>query len=274
MSRVMFLRLLIGLFGIVFIDLTFWLGAYFHLNVSTKIVIVLAFALAAILVEIVIAIDNLEKRLKAAFPSLELPIKEQIAINETIILYNKLKKKKSDIPTQIALEDFEKIHILLKQAEKGGDFIFHDIFAAKLIVLKKLKPGQSFKVASNLIEPFYWVYGNDITEHTKQNYRQAKKGVHIERIFLLKNEDDFFKIKEIMEEQAKNNIDVFYVFQNELDKMLPYASFAISEELSIGIISHREDLLGKITITSNNQIIGELAWQFDIIKKQSKKLNA
>jgi hypothetical protein len=56
--------------------------------------------------------------------------------------------------------------------------------------------------------------------------------------------------------------------------MLPYASFAISEELSIGIISHREDLLGKITITSNNQIITELAWQFDIIKKQSKKLNA
>ena len=70
MSRVIFLRLLIGLLGIVFIVLTFWLGAYFHLNVSTKIVIVLAFALAAILAEIVIAIDNLEKRLKAAFPSL------------------------------------------------------------------------------------------------------------------------------------------------------------------------------------------------------------
>ena len=77
-----------------------------------------------------------------------------------------------------------------------------------------------------------------------------------------------------MEEQAKNNINVFYVFQNELDKMLPYASFAISEELSIGIISHREDLLGKITVTSNDQIITELAWQFDIIKKQSKKLNS
>ena len=274
MSRVIFLRLLIGIFGILFIVLTFWLGAYFHLNVSTKIVIVLAFALAAILAEIVIAIDNLEQRLKAAFPSLELPLREQIAINETIMLYNRLKKKKSNISTRIALEDFEKIHTLLKQAEKGGDFIFHDIYAAKLIVLKELKPGQSFKVASNLIEPFYWGYGKDVTEHTQQNYRQAKRGVHIERIFILKNENDFTKMKEIMEEQAKNNINVFYVFQNELDKMLPYASFAISEELSIGIISHREDLLGKITVTSNDQIITELAWQFDIIKKQSKKLNS
>ena len=81
-------------------------------------------------------------------------------------------------------------------------------------------------------------------------------------------------MKEIIDELVKNNIDVFYVFQNELDKMLPYASFAISEELSIGIISRREDLLGKITVTSNNQIITELSWQFDIIKKQSKKLNA
>ena len=141
MSMVIFLRILIGLFGTLFIVFTFWLGAYFHLNVSTKIVIVLAFALAAILEEIVIAIDNLEKRLKIAFQSLELPLREQIAINETIMLYNKLKKGKSDIATKIAIEDFEKIHILLKQAEKGGDFIFHDIYAAKLLALKELKPG-------------------------------------------------------------------------------------------------------------------------------------
>lgn len=273
MSRVTFLRLFIGLFGIVFIILTFWLSAYFHLSVSTKIVIVLAFALATIFAEFIIAIDNLEKRLKATFPSLELSIKEQIAINETIMLYNRLKKKKTDIATKIALADFEKIHLLLKQAEKGGDFIFHDIYAAKLIILGELKPGQSFKVASNLVEPFYWKSGKDMTEHTRQNYRQAKRGIRIERIFILKNGDDFSKMEEIMAEQSKNNIDVFYVFQDSLNKMMPYASFAISEELSIGIISHREDLLGKITITSNNEIITELAWEFDNIKKQSNKFS-
>ena len=273
MSRVIFLRLFIGLFGLVFIVLTFWLSVYFHLGTSTKIVIVLAFALATIFAELVIAIDNLEKRLKAAFPSLELSLKEQIVVNETIMLYNKLKKKKKDISTQIAIADFEKIHHLLKQAEKGGDFTFHDIYAAKMIILEELKPGQSFKVASNLIEPFYWKSGKYATEHTKLNYRQAKKGVHIERIFILKNEDDFSKIKDIMDEQAQNNIDVFYVFKNDLNKLLPYASFALSEELSVGVISHREDLLGKVTITSNNEIIAELDWQFDNIKKQSNKFS-
>ena len=272
-SRATLLRLFIGLFGIVFIVLTFWLGAFFHLRISTKIVIVLAFALATIFAELIIAIDNLEKRLKAAFPSLELSLKEQIAVNETIMLYNRLKKKKTDIATKIALSDFEKIHQLLRQAEKGGDFTFHDIYAAKLIVLSELKAGQSFKIASNLTEPFYWKSGKEVSEHTKMNYRQAKRGVHIERIFILKNEDDFSKMKEIMAEQAGNNIEVFYVFKEDLNKMLPYASFAISEELSIGIISHREDLLGKITVTSNNEVISELAWQFDVIKKQSKKFD-
>ncbi len=273
MSRATFFRLSIGLFGIIFIVLTFWIGAFFHLRISTKIVIVLAFALATIFAELIIAIDSLEKRLKAAFPSLELSLKEQIAVNETIMLYNRLKKKKTDIATKIALSDFEKIHKLLRQAEKGGDFTFHDIYAAKFIVVSELKAGQSFKVASNLIEPFYWKSGKEVSEHAQMNYKQAKKGVLIERIFILKNEDDFSKMKEVMAEQAENNIEVFYIFKDDLNKILPYASFAISEELSIGIISHREDLLGKITITSNNEIVTELAWQFDILKKQSKKFD-
>jgi hypothetical protein len=44
--------------------------------------------------------------------------------------------------------------------------------------------------------------------------------------------------------------------------------------MSCGVISHREDLLGKVVITSNNEIISELSWQFDNIKKQSNKFDA
>ncbi|MHB8367204.1 MAG: hypothetical protein ACYDB0_09290 [Acidithiobacillus sp.] len=145
MSRAMFLRIFIGLFGIVFIVLTFWLSAHFHLSTSTKLVIILAFALATFFAEVIIAIDNLD----------ELP-----------------------------------------------------------------------------------------------------------------------EIKEIMEEQEENNIDVSYTFRSNLDKMLPYASFAISEEQTTGIISHREDSLGKVTITSNNEIITDLATKFDDIKRQSIKLGS
>ena len=270
MSKAMFLRIFIGLFGMVFIVLTFWLSAYFHLNISIKLVIVLAFALATFFAEVIIAIDNLEKRLKNAFPSLELSLKDQIALNETIKLYNKLKKNNTGISTRIALADFEKIHHVLSQAEKNGDFVFHDIYSASMILLAALEPGQSFKVVSNLTKRFYWKSGKDMSEHAKLNYRQAKRGVHIERIFILNNKDDLSEIKEIMEEQEENNINVSYAFRSDLDKLLPYASFAISEEQTAGIISHREDSLGKVTITSNNEIITDLATKFDDIKRQAQ----
>jgi len=76
MSKAMFLRIFIGLFGMVFIVLTFWLSAYFNFNVSIKLVIILAFALATFFTEVIIAIDNIEKRLKNDFPSLELSHKD------------------------------------------------------------------------------------------------------------------------------------------------------------------------------------------------------
>lgn len=175
MSKAIFLRIFIGLFGMVLIVLTFWLSAYFHLNISIKLVIVLAFALATFFTEVIIAIDNLEKRLKNAFPPLELSLKDQIALNETIKLYNKLKKNNTGISTRIALADFEKIHHVLSQAEKNGDFVFHDIYSASMILLAALEPGQSFKVVSNLTKRFYWKSGKDMSEHTKLNYRQAKR---------------------------------------------------------------------------------------------------
>ncbi|MHB8317313.1 MAG: hypothetical protein ACYDCW_16470 [Acidithiobacillus ferrivorans] len=274
MSRAMFLRIFIGLFGIVFIVLTFWLSAHFHLSTSTKLVIILAFALATFFAEVIIAIDNLEKRLKNAFPSLELSLKDQITVNETIKLYNKLKRSHTGISTRIALADFEKIHHVLCQAEKGGDFVFHDIYSSSMILLAALEPGQSFKVVSNLTKRFYWKSGRDMTEHAKLNYRQAKRGIHIERIFILNTKDELSEIKEIMAEQKENNIDVSYAFRGDLDKMLPYASFAISVEQTTGIISHREDSLGKVTITSNNEIITDLATKFDDIKRQSIKLGS
>lgn len=76
MSKAMFLRIFIGLFGMAFIVLTFWLSAYINFNVSIKLVIILAFALATFFTEVIIAIDNIEKRLKNDFPSLELSHKD------------------------------------------------------------------------------------------------------------------------------------------------------------------------------------------------------
>ncbi|WP_437560479.1 hypothetical protein [Acidithiobacillus sulfuriphilus] len=269
MSKATFLRIVIGVIGLLFVMLTFWLGKFFNLGVSTKMVVVLSFALATFFAEVIIAIDNLDKSIKRVFPLLELPTKDQASLIDTINLYNKLKEKRNSIPTSIALAEFDNIHRILLQANNGGDFIFHDIYSSSMILLEALRPGQSFKVVSNLSKKFYWKSGKQMTEHAMLNFKQAKNGVRIERIFVFNNENELQEMKEVMMEQRDNGIEVCYAFKDDLFGVLHYASFAISEELNTGIISHRDDLLGKVTVTSNSEMVTTLSGVFDTIKSQA-----
>lgn len=272
MSRVLFLRMIVGLLGLVFVMLTLWVGNLFHLSMSVTLVIMLAFALATFFAEIVIALENLEKRLKIAFPSLDLSLTEQVSVNETINIYNKLKKNHAVVSTRIALTEFENIHKMLSQAEKGSDYVFHDIYVASMILLGALEPGQTFKVVSNLTKSFYWRSGRNASKHSDLNFRQANRGIIIERIFLLNKSDNIEEINSIMQEQKDHGIAVYYIYKDDIENSLPYSSFAISEEQSTGIISYREDILGKVTVTSNSELVTDLATRFEEIKTNAVRV--
>lgn len=269
MSRAMLLRLLIAFFGLVFVLLTFWAGSIYHLGIAITVVIMLAFGLAAFLAEIIIVIDNLEKRIKNLFPAVDLSAKEQASINETLGTYIRLKKSHSIVSTRIALLEFDNIHKMLSAAERGSDYIFHDIYLASMVLLGSLEPGQTFKVVSNLSKRFYWKTGLRGSEHSELNIQQARKGVNIERIFVLSSEFEIAELEPIMHEQENVGIKVYYIVRESIENILPYASFAISEELSTGIISHRQDILGKVTVTCNNEWISELSTRFEEIKSIS-----
>ncbi|MBU2785507.1 MAG: hypothetical protein ACYC45_07900 [Acidithiobacillus ferriphilus] len=273
MSRALLLRLIIAFFGLIFILLTLWAGSQYHLRFSITLVVMLAFALATFLAEIIIVIDNLEKRIKLSFPSLELSPAEQASVNETLSIYNRLKKQHSVVSTRIALLEFDNIHKMLKCAERGSDYIFHDIYLASMVLLGSLEPGQTFKVVSNLTKRFYWKTGKHGSEHSELNFRQARNGVIIERIFVLSTKNELGELAEIIEEQARAGIHVYYIFKESIENILPYASFAISEDLSSGIVSHREDILGKVTVTANSEWIIDLATRFDEIKAVSNVLS-
>lgn len=273
MSRALLLRLVIAFFGLIFILLTLWAGSQYHLGFSITLVVMLAFALATFLAEIIIVIDNLEKRIKLSFPSLELSPTEQASVNETLSIYNRLKKKHSVVSTRIALVEFDNIHKMLECAERGSDYIFHDIYLASMILLGSLESGQTFKVVSNLSKRFYWKTGKHGSEHSELNFRQARKGVVIERIFVLNTKNELTELAEIIEEQARSGIHVYYIFKESVENILPYASFAISEDLSTGIVSHRQDILGKVTVTTNSEWIADLATRFDEIKAVSHILS-
>ncbi len=273
MSRALFLRLIVAFFGLIFILLTLWAGNRYNLSFSITLVIMLAFALATFFAELIIVIDNLEKRIKLSFPAMELSLAEQASVNETLSIYNRLKKKHSVVSTRIALLEFDNIHKMLECAERGSDYVFHDIYLASLVLLGALEPGQTFKVVSNLSRKFYWKTGKHGSEHSELNFHQARRGVIIERIFVLNKKNDLIDLAEIIEEQMRAGILVYYIFREAIENILPYASFAISEDLSTGIVSHREDILGKVTVTTNSELIIDLATRFEEIKSISNVLS-
>jgi len=270
MSRAMLLRLLIAFFGLVFVLLTLWAGNIYHLSLSITVVIMLAFGLATFLAEIIIVMDNLEKRIKNLFPALDLSSKEQVSINEMLGTYIRLKKNHSVVSTRIALLEFENIYKMLASAERGSDYIFHDIYLASMVLLGSLEPGQTFKVVSNLSKRFYWKTGIRGTEHTELNISQARKGIKIERIFVLSTENELTELEDILRDQASVGINVYYILRNSSEHLLPYASFAISDDLCTGIVSHRQDILGKVTVTTNSEWISELSTRFEEIRSVSQ----
>ena len=274
MSRALLLRLIVAFLGLIFILLTLWAGSQYHLRFSITLVVMLAFALATFLAEIIIVIDNLEKRIKLSFPSLKLSPAEQVSLNETLSIYSRLKKQHSVVSTRIALLEFDNIHKMLECAERGSDYIFHDIYLASMVLLGSLEPGQTFKVVSNLTKRFYWKTGKHGSEHSELNFRQARTGVIIERIFVLSTKNELNDLAEIIEEQSRAGIRVYYIFKESIENILPYASFAISEDLSSGIVSHREDILGKVTVTTNSEWIIDLATRFDELKAVSNVLSS
>ena len=264
------LRLTVALIGVVSAIAVFWVGARFHWDDSTQVVIAVSIALGAVLVEMIISFDELKDGIETIYPALELSLEEQRSINKAIILCNDLKKKNDSPLSRIALAGFDKTLHILNQAISEGDFIYNDIFEANMITLSMLKPGQTFKGVSALIKPMYWKTGKAMIEYRKINYGQAQNGVRIERIFILNDDHDLDIMKEIMVDQAKNGISVYHVFKKNLADLKIYPDFSVVEDLNFGLVVHREEMLERVTATKNTETVAELSAQFDELKKRAE----
>ncbi len=267
------LRLSVALIGVVSAIAVFWVGARFHWDDSTQVVIAVLIALGAVLVEMIISFDELKDGIETIYPALELSLEEQRSINKAIILCNDLKKKNDSPLSRIALAGFDKTLHILNQAISEGDFIYNDIFEANMITLSMLKPGQTFKGVSALIKPMYWKTGKAMIEYRKINYGQAQNGVRIERIFILNDDHDLDIMKEIMVDQAKNGISVYHVFKKNLADLKIYPDFSVVEDLNFGLVVHREEMLERVTATKNTETVAELSAQFDELKKRAEAFN-
>ncbi len=267
MSKTSIIRIIVAFIGFISIIIVFWVASIFKWSSTTQIVIALLVALASVLVEMIISMDKLKEGIERIYPALELSLEEQRTINNTIILCNQLKKKTDDPAGRIALAGFDKVNYILNQAVKGSDFIYNDIFEANMVTLKGLKLGQTFKGVSALIKPEYWKNGKAMNEYREVNYSQAKLGVNIERIFLLNSEKDLEQMIPIMKDQLEHGIRVYYIFKNAITEQHVYPDFSVVPDLRFALVVHREDMLERVTVTTNEETVSEIENQFDKLKQ-------
>lgn len=267
-SKITAVRLFMAIVGIVSIIVIFLVGSRFKWDDSTQIIMALLIGTATTLIEMVISFDALKDSIETIYPALELSLEEQRSINKSIILCNELRKK--DNPSaKIALAGFEKVSAILAQAIDNNDYTYNDIFEANMIALSTLKPRQSFKGISALIKPQFWKNGKVMSDYRNVNYSQAAKGVIIERVFLFNKKDEIDAMHDVMLDQYKNGISVFYAIKDDISKFLHYPDFSVMEEIGFGLVVHREDMLERVTVTTNQNLVGELSDQFDTLKSMA-----
>lgn len=274
-SRATIFRIIFGFIGLISVILIFWIGAYYHWRDVDEIIMALLFATTTVLIELIITFEYFNEGIKKIFPSLEIPIEEQIHLSKLILDTNELKKKREDPYSLIVLSEFEYAKEIIHKAKQDiqSDFIFNDIYKANSILLNCLKRGQTFKALSAFSKPELWEDHNYMTEYLKLNYKLAASGVNIERIFLFTDDDCLVNMNEILREQKKHNIKVYYAIKKEIFEKgyYKYPNYSYVEDINIGIFASKEEIFSKVTITKRPEIIGELANQFENIKKNIAK---
>jgi len=268
-----FIQIFVGIIGFFSTLGMFWVGKAYNWNDEVNMVTALMMAVGTILIELSVSFNGLQNSIEKLYPVLELSAEEQRNIHQSILLNNELQQHRGEPHAEIALWMNTEIVELLKDASEGNDFFTDNIFQANLLSLQCMRPGQTFKGLSALINPHYWEHDSDMEEYKRINFEQAKIGVIIQRIFLFTNEAEYDQMISIMQEQYDNKIHVFYCFRKEINDINHFPDFTSIKDLNFAIIVPREERLQTVTLTRNKHSIAEVESQFAKILQRSKKFD-
>lgn len=183
---------------------------------------------------------------------------------------DKLRGQDSDLVSAIALQHFDKGIKNIYAAYDAKDIQVDNMFEANVLAMQSLKPRQKFLGISAIIDPDHWAYDNYLQEYKRLNYAQAKKGVHVERIFILQNQKEIDQMTGVMNEQIANGIHVRYVLEDTIKHVSSFPDFTILPDIGCAIYVPNLNKLLQCFVTKNKKIIQEIQKDFDKIKINSK----
>ena len=225
------LRWLILLFPIPAI----YLGAILKLSNTFNAIIALVILVIAFFVENLISFNELKNTVKDLHPILDFG-KDQALLKNLIENYGKLiSALDTDLKSNIAINEFKNAITTLDNAANEKDFTINDIYMANSTALKMLKKDDSFMGLSALNTPELWNGNKKMKDYTELNYKKANEGVNITRCFIFDKKEDIDKMKNILEEQKNNGINVYYCLRNDVKELLDYNDLTIVNDYDFAI---------------------------------------
>lgn len=184
---------------------------------------------------------------------------------------NTLKDRKGDPIAKIALNDLERTEILIDHASSGSELLITNMYDANRIPLDMLEKGDDFFGISALIHPMDWAHDKGLQRYRETNYKQAKKGVNIERTFVLQSERDINSMRSIMDEQAKMGIKVSYVMEDHLKSLSYFPDFTIIPKFDLVIYVPNLKNLKSCIATCNKDLVNEIMKDYKTIQHYAIK---
>jgi hypothetical protein len=182
----------------------------------------------------------------------------------------KLRARETDLLSAIALQHFDKGIQNITAAYENKDIQVDNMFEANVLAMQSLKPAQRFLGISAIIDPDHWAYDTYLQEYKRLNYAQAKKGVHVERIFILHNQKEVDQMASVMNEQIANGVHVRYVMEDSIKHVSSFPDFTILPDIDCAIYVPNLSKLLQCFVTNNKKIIQEIQRDFNHIKLESK----
>lgn len=182
-----------------------------------------------------------------------------------------LQNERSDPVARILSYDFERLKEQVEQALNEEEFTPTNMFDANRIPLSMLKKGEVFHGVSAIINPYDWAHDPALLLYKDANEKAAKKGVNIERTFVLQRGSDVEAMRPIMDDQIEMGVDVRYILESDLKTLSYFPDFTVIPKFDLAIYVPNLQNLKICVVKRDPQLCEDLMKDYRVIQRYVKK---
>ncbi len=182
-----------------------------------------------------------------------------------------LRESKDDPISRIVSYDFDKLYELVNKTVKNEIITPTNMYDANRIPLEMLEKGDVFRGVSAIINPYDWAHDEALLMYKNANQLAAKRGVVIERTFVLQKESDIDAMRPIMDDQVAVGIDVRYVMENKLRTLSYFPDFTVIPKYDLIIYVPNLANLKTCVVVKDNNLQADIMKDYEIVQRYVSK---